>query len=128
MLGQQAAWIGGFLLILTMLLITNSMVVSVTSRTTEIGIRRALGASRSAIAITFLVEGALVGFLGGLAGSVLSALVVLAVSAFSGWSAFLSAVWLAGGPLLGTAVGVLASVYPAVRAARVQPAIAVRSN
>lgn len=127
-LGQQAAWIGGFLLILTMLLITNSMVVSVTSRTTEIGIRRALGASRSAIAITFLVEGALVGFLGGLAGSVLSALVVLAVSAFSGWSAFLSAVWLAGGPLLGTAVGVLASVYPAVRAARVQPAIAVRSN
>ena len=111
-----------------MFLITNSMVVSVTSRTTEIGIRRALGASRSAIAITFLVEGALVGFLGGLAGSVLSALVVLVVSAFSGWSAFLSAVWLAGGPLLGTVVGVLASVYPAARAARVQPAIAVRSN
>lgn len=127
-MGQQTAWVGGFLLILTMLLITNSMVVSVTSRTTEIGIRRALGASRSTVAVTFLLEGALVGFLGGLAGSVLSAMVVVVVSAFNSWSAFLSAMWLMAGPILGTVVGLLASVYPAVRAAKIRPAIAVRAD
>ena len=71
-LTRQAAWIGGFLLVLTVLLIANSMIVSVTARTTEIGIRRALGASRSAVAGVFWFEGGLVGALGGLAGAGIS--------------------------------------------------------
>lgn len=127
-MSRQMVWIGLFLIMLTMLLIANSMVVSVTSRTTEIGIRRALGSSRAAVATVFLVEGLLLGFLGGLAGSALSAVVVVGVSFMSGWSAFLNLWWIAAGPIIGLSVGLVASAYPAWRAARVQPAIAVRSN
>lgn len=127
-MSRQMVWIGLFLIMLTMLLIANSMVVSVTSRTTEIGIRRALGSSRAAVATVFLMEGLLLGFLGGLAGSALSAVVVVGVSFLSGWSAFLNLWWIAAGPFIGLSVGLVASAYPAWRAARVQPAIAVRSN
>lgn len=127
-MSQQIVWIGLFLIMLTILLIANSMVVSVASRTTEIGIRRALGSSQGAVATVFLVEGVLLGFLGGLAGSALSAVIVVGVSFMSGWSAFLNLWWIVAGPFIGLSVGLVASAYPASRAARVQPAIAVRSN
>ena len=127
-LTRQAAWIGGFLLVLTVLLIANSMIVSVTARTTEIGIRRALGASRSAVAGVFWFEGGLVGALGGLAGAGISTLTVMVIALLNDWTAHLNPAWVALGPLLGLAVGLGASLYPALRAAAVHPAIAVRSG
>lgn len=127
-LTRQVAWIGGFLIVLTVLLITNSMIVSVTARTTEIGVRRALGSSRSSVAGVFWFEGALVGALGGLAGAALSSIVVTVVAMLNSWTAYLNPVWIAAGPLLGLSVGVLASLYPALRASAVHPAIAVRSD
>ena len=127
-LTRQAAWIGGFLLVLTVLLIANSMIVSVTARTTEIGIRRALGASRSAVAGVFWFEGGLVGALGGLVGAGISTLTVMVIALLNDWTALLNPAWVALGPLLGLVVGLGASLYPALRAAAVHPAIAVRSG
>lgn len=127
-LGRLAAWTGALLLMLAVLLIANSMVVSVMARTSEIGLRRALGASRPAVAGVFLVEGALTGVLGGLSGSALSAVAVVVVSAVYQWTAVVDLHWMALGPVVGALVGVVASAYPAVRAANVEPGIAVRSD
>lgn len=127
-LAQQAAWVGAFLIVLTVLLIANSMIVSVTARTTEIGVRRALGSSRGRVAAVFWVEGAVTGALGGLVGSAVAAVIIVGVSAISGWTAVLNIGWILLGPLLGAAVGIVASAYPAARASLIHPAIAVRSN
>ncbi|MGV9186346.1 ABC transporter permease [Arcanobacterium canis] len=127
-LTKQATWVGIFLILLSTLLIANSMVVSVTSRTTEIGVRRALGSSKSQVAAVFWFEGAALGFLGGLAGGAVASWVMVIVAWVGGWTALISANWIAIGPLLGTGVGILASAYPAIRAAKIHPAIAVRAN
>lgn len=127
-MASQATFGGLFLLLLTTFLIANSMIVSVTARTTEIGVRRALGASRRAVAAVFLGEGALVGLLGGLGGSALAVWVILLISIISGWSAHMVWVWILLAPVLGMSIGILASVLPALRAAKIQPAIAVRNN
>ncbi|MFT0847272.1 ABC transporter permease [Actinomycetaceae bacterium L2_0104] len=127
-LTRQATWVGAFLIVLTILLITNSMIVSVTARTTEIGVRRALGASRSSVAGVFWCEGALIGALGGLAGAALAAITITAIAALNGWTAYLSPMWIGLGPVLGMTVGLVASAYPAMRAATIHPAIAVRSD
>ena len=127
-MARQATWVGIFLVVLTTLLIANSMIVAVTARTTEIGVRRALGSSKAEVASVFWFEGGLVGFLGGIGGSALAAWVIVAVAVASGWSAQIDPAWIAVGPLLGTAVGLLASAYPALRASHIHPAIAVRAN
>ena len=64
-IARLVTWIGGMLIVLSTLLISNAMVGSVVSRTSEIGLRRALGASRRSITGLFVVEGALAGLLGG---------------------------------------------------------------
>ncbi len=127
-LDRLAAWTGSVLLALTVLLIANSMVVAVTARAGEIGLRRALGFSRAAVAAVFLAEGGLVGLLGGLVGSAVASATVVATAAASGWSAVLDPWLVATGPALGATVGLAASVYPALRAARVSPALALRSD
>lgn len=125
-LGRMAGTVGTLLLLLTGLLIANSMVVAVVSRTSEIGLRRALGASRADVARLFLLEGGSLGLLGGLAGGALGAWVVVAVSVVNGWGAVLTG-WLAvAGPTIGVAIGVVASLYPSFRAAGISPATAIR--
>lgn len=127
-MAKQVAWVGLFLVVLTILLITNSMIVSVTARTTEIGVRRALGSSRGAVSSVFLCEGGITGILGGLLGSTVSVWSIIIVALVSHWTAKLNLAWTLCGPVLGAVVGLLASAYPAWRAAKIQPAIAVRSN
>jgi putative ABC transport system permease protein len=127
-LDRLAGWTGSVLMALTVLLIANSMVVAVTARTAEIGLRRALGFSRSRVAGVFLTEGALVGLVGGLAGSALAAVTVVVTAAVSGWSVVLQPWLVASGPGVGAVVGLVASLYPALRAARISPALAVRSD
>lgn len=127
-LGRLAAGIGVFLLGLAALLITNSMIVSVAARTGEIGLRRALGASRSSVSAVFWCEGLVVGVVGGVSGSALSMLVVLLVALGNQWTVDVSPWLLVVGPVLGGFVGLLASAYPAFRAARTSPALAVRSD
>ncbi|MGO1594907.1 MAG: ABC transporter permease, partial [Ancrocorticia sp.] len=76
----------------------------------------------------FLFEGGLIGALGGLAGAALASIVITVVAAINSWSAYLNVGWIALGPVLGMVVGLAASAYPAMRAATIQPAIAVRSD
>lgn len=125
-MSQLGMSVGGMLLILTTLLIANSMIVAVMSRTSEIGLRRALGSSSRDIAGLFLTEGAVIGFLGGLAGAALGVIGNLVLSVINGWSVVMP-IWL---PLvglgIGIVVGVTASVYPAVSASRIDPATAIR--
>lgn len=126
-LARQATWVGAFLLLLTVLLIANSMIVSVNARTTEIGVRRALGSSRRAVAAVFWCEGGVTGALGGMVGSAFASVVIVGVAAISGWTAHLSIGWILLGPIVGAGVGLVASIYPAVHASGIHPAIAVRS-
>lgn len=127
-LAQLAAWVGAFLFVLTCLLITNSMVVSVVARTEEIGLRRALGASRAGVSAVFWAEGLVIGFVGGSTGSTVGAVAVVAVAAANRWTAHIDPWFFVVGPALGGFIGLLASAYPAWNATRISPALAVRSD
>lgn len=125
-LARLAGASGLLLLALTGLLMANAMVVSVVSRLPEIGLRRALGASRTGVLRLFLLEGGLVGALGGLGGSAIGLWSTLVVSLANGWSPELSPAAAAFGLFLGIGTGLLGSGYPASRASRVNPAEAIR--
>lgn len=120
--------VGLILWALTLLVVANSAMSSVLSRTAEIGLRRALGFSRGAIAAKFVVEGGVVGTIGGLCGVGLGAIIAVIISAMLGWTPLIPLWFLAAGPLAGTLTGFLASAYPAVRASGIAPAVAVRSD
>lgn len=127
-LDRLAAWIGGLLLALTTLLIANAMIVSVTSRTAEIGLRRAMGTTRRSVAALFLTEAGICGLLGGLTGSALAASATVAVAIVNDWSAVLNLAVLGTGPIVGALAGIVSAAYPALHATTIEPAQAVRTT
>ncbi len=108
--------------------IMNIMLVSVTERTREIGIRKALGARRADLLVQFLVESATMSALGGLIGTMLGAGISYAISAAVGWPAVISPWSVVAGLLVATSVGIFFGVYPASKAARLDPIVALRSE
>jgi putative ABC transport system permease protein len=106
--------------------IANVMIIAVLERRPEIGLRRALGATRGHIALQFVAESAVLSALGGTAGVLTGAAVTSGLSQARHWSVIIPgyAVWggLAGAVVLGAAAG----LYPAIRAARLSPAEALR--
>jgi len=108
--------------------IANVTLVSVLERVGEIGLRRALGAARRHIAGQFLVESTTLGLVGGILGAALGTLVVVAVAAGRTWTPVLEGWVPIGAPLLGAVVGLLAGVYPSVRAASLEPVEALRAS
>jgi putative ABC transport system permease protein len=107
-------------------IIANVMLMVVAQRTREIGIRRAVGARRVEVLLQFLVESATLSLAGGLAGFALGVLATRAASAASGLRFPVEAWTVAAGLGLVLVVGALAGLYPAARAARMDPVAALR--
>lgn len=108
--------------------VANTMVVSVLERRREIGLRRALGATRGQIRAQFLTESVILAVLGGVAGVLLGVLATVGYTAFEHWPVVLSPA-LAGYGLGGTVVvGMVAGAYPAIRAARLTPTEALAAT
>ena len=105
--------------------IANVMVISVLERRSEIGLRRALGAKRAHIAGQFITESLLLSLLGGVAGVGLGATVTYVYAVRQGWLVDIPVEALAAGVAAALSVGAIAGLYPAVRAARMDPAEAV---
>jgi len=107
--------------------IMTTMQIAVWERRSEVGVARALGASRSEIAIGFLVESMLLGFGGALAGTLLGVVVSAGISRVGQWSLDLPP-WVLLIPLAGAAAGALAGALPAWRATATDPAELLRST
>ena len=107
--------------------IANVMVISVLERRSEIGLRRALGATRRHLGIQFLTESLLLSLAGGIAGVALGAAVAGAYASSRGWEVVVPPAVMLGGALAAVVVGAVAGLYPALRAARLAPVEALRS-
>ena len=117
---------GGLTLLVGGVGILNATLVSVLERRWEIGLRMALGATRSSVVTQTLVESAVIGGVGALVGSSLGMVAVAIVASRQGWPIILPDVAVLLGPPVGLFIGLLAGVYPAVRAASIEPAEALR--
>jgi putative ABC transport system permease protein len=107
--------------------IANVMVISVLERRSEIGLRRALGATRRHVSSQFLAEALLLSGLGGLSGVALGAGVTAAYDLARGWDVVVPITGLVGGVAAALAIGAVAGLYPATRAARLAPTDALRT-
>lgn len=101
--------------------VANTMYISVLERRTEIGLRRALGAGRSQIRSQFLTESVALSVLGGVAGTVLGALATLSYATYQGWPPVIPLTALAVGTGSTILIGMVAGVYPSIRASRLPP-------
>jgi putative ABC transport system permease protein len=107
--------------------IANVMVISVLERRSEIGLRRALGATKGHIRLQFLTESLILAGLGGAAGVVLGTLITLIYASNRGWDTVVPWYVPIGGITAAVAIGVVAGLYPAMRAAQLAPTDALRS-
>jgi len=118
--------LAGVALVIGAVGIANTTLVAVLERSSEIGLRRALGARPRHIAIQFLAESTALGLFGGLLGSCLGVLVAIAVTISEHWTAILDTRIVFVAPAAGAVIGLLAGLYPALRASTIEPADALR--
>jgi len=104
------------------------MLISVRERTHEIGLRRALGATRADIRVQFLLESGLIAGAGGLVGVLAGVAAVVAVARLGYWTAVISWPAALGGCAFSIAVGLIFGIYPAMRAAALEPIEALRGE
>jgi len=108
--------------------VMNIMLVSVTERTREIGLRKALGAPPGAIRRQFLVEAVVLGLGGGILGAALGVACAVVLPGIVGTTIVVSPLALAGALVIAIGIGIVFGVYPATRAARLAPIDALRSE
>lgn len=125
-LGTMIGVVSIVMLILASLTAATAMYLSVQARIPEIALRRALGMRKSTVAAIFMAEGTLIGCAGGLAGALFGLLTVVGVSAFQSWTPVLSPLLPVAGLAAGILTGAIASLYPALIAAKADPAQALR--
>ncbi|MBD0707165.1 ABC transporter [Streptomyces sp. CBMA291] len=106
--------------------IANTTLVAVLERTGEIGLRRALGARGRHITVQFLTESGALGAVGGLVGTALGVCTVIVVALIRDWTPVMHTGTVVAAPAVGLVTGVVAGLYPAWRASRIQPAEALR--
>lgn len=120
--------LGGVALLIGGLGIANVTLLSVMERVGEIGLRRALGARRRDIGAQFMLESVVVGLLGGMIGAALGVATVVAVSAAQSWTPILDLAVVGVAAVGGGVIGALAGIYPALKAASVEPISALRGG
>lgn len=118
--------IGAIALFSAAIALMNIMLVSVSERTREIGTLKAIGAKRNSILIQFLIEAIVVCIMGGLIGAVLGIGIGNWVSALVGGTFFIPWVWIVTALIICIVVGIVAGLYPAMKAARQDPIEALR--
>lgn len=106
----------------------NIMIVSVTERTKEIGIRKAIGAKKFDIMLQFLIEGLLLTIIGGVAGILLGCLAITIIGKIGLVPAVYSFRWIMISFFVSLSIGVIFGLFPAYKAANLNPIEALRSN
>ncbi|MET7298159.1 ABC transporter permease [Embleya sp. NPDC005575] len=120
--------LGGVALLVGGVGVANTMVITVLERRAEIGLRRSLGATRGQIRLQFLAESLLLSALGGLGGVLIGITVTTAYATTRSWTTVVPA-WSTTGALAATLfIGAIASLYPAIRAARLSPTEALATT
>ena len=125
-LGLYVGVLSGILLVLASLSAATAMYLSVQSRTAEIALRRAIGSSKWLIARIFLMEGVMLGVLGGSIGACSGMIATIILSLVQGWQAVLSPGFVVLGVGVGALTGLVSSAHPAWVASRKSPADAMR--
>jgi putative ABC transport system permease protein len=106
--------------------IMNIMLATVLERTREIGVRRAVGARRADIRVQFIIESFAISLLGGVAGVIMGAGIARVVAAYAGWPTVVTLLSIVLSTGVSVAVGLISGIYPAVRAAELDPIEALR--
>ncbi len=106
--------------------VMNIMLVAVTQRTREIGVRKAIGAKRKNILFQFMVEAVTLTGIGGIVGIIFGALIGFIITSALDWTYTLSPAWIIFSLLLSGGTGLVAGMYPAMKASKVDPIVALR--
>jgi len=116
------------ILIVGGIVVMNIMLVSVTERTFEVGLRKALGATKKQILLQFLIESALLCVIGGIIGLLLAAGVTQLITMLAGMTMTITITYVILSVGVSSLIGIIAGLYPACKAARLHPIVALTQS